>query len=77
MGERLGEEWGARLSGGVWGATEGAVFGLEGLGELAGQVFLIGVEEVQGEDAALFDQVVRVLVLADGEDDLLRLEGDL
>jgi hypothetical protein len=50
---------------------------LEGLGELAGHVFLIGIEEVQGEDTTLFDQVVRVLVLADGDDDLLRLEGDL
>jgi len=50
---------------------------LEGLSEPAGQILLFGVEEVQGEHAAVFDQVVRVLVLADGEDDLLRLEGDL
>ena len=77
VGEGFREEWGARLSCGVWGAAEGAVLGLEGLGEPAGQVFLIGVEEVQGEDAAGFDQVVRVLVLADGDDYLLRLEGDL
>jgi hypothetical protein len=74
MGERLVEERRTRLSRGVWRAGEGAVLGLEGLGELAGQIFLPCVEEVQGEDATLFDQVVRVLVLADGDDDLLRIE---
>src|SRR3712207_8968097 len=57
--------------------SEGVVLGLEGLGELAGQVLLLRIEEVQGADAALFEQVVRALVLADGDDDLLRLEGDL
>ena len=50
---------------------------VEGLGELAGQVFLLSIEEVQGEDTTLFDQVVRVLIFADCDDDLLRLEGDL
>jgi hypothetical protein len=76
VGECLVEERGPRLSHGVCRVGDGAGLGLEGLGELAGQVFLIGIEEVQGEDTTLFDQVVRVLVLADG-DDLLRLEGDL
>src|SRR5918995_6609008 len=52
VGERLLEERGTRLSRGVWRAGEGAVFGLEGLGELAGQVFLLRIEEVQREDAA-------------------------
>src|SRR5215212_11531562 len=77
VGESLVEEWGPRLARGVWRAAEGAVLRLEGPGELAGQIFLLGVEEIQGEYAALFDQIVRVLVLADGDDDLLRLEGDL
>src|SRR5829696_6509494 len=74
VGERLLEEWAPRLSRGVWRAGEGAVLRLEGLGELAGQVFLLSIEEVQGEDTTLFDQVVRVLIFADCDDDLLRLE---
>ena len=77
VGERILEERGPRLSRGVWRAGKGAVLRLEGLGELAGQVFLLSIEEVQGEDTTLFDQVVRVLIFADCDDDLLRLEGDL
>jgi hypothetical protein len=75
VGERLVEKRSPRLSRRVWRAGQGTVLGLERLGELTGHAFLIGVEEVQGEDAALFDQVVRMLVLANG--DLLRLERDL
>src|SRR5215218_240847 len=77
VGESLVEERGPGLTRGVWRAGEGAVLRLKGLGKLAGQVLLLRVEEVQGEDAALFDEVMRVWVLTDGDDDLLRLEGDL
>src|SRR5215211_3552402 len=77
VGECLVEEWGPRLSRGVWRAGERSVLRLEGFGELTGQVYLLGIEEIQGKDTALFDKVVRVLVLTDGDHDLLRLEGDL
>src|ERR671920_1920712 len=77
VGESLIEERRPRRTSDVGRTGDGSVLRLERLGELTGQVFLLGVEEVQGEDAALLDQVVRVLVLANGDDDLLRLEGDL
>jgi hypothetical protein len=66
VGEGLLEERGAgRLAGRVGGAADRAVLRRQGLGELAGQVFLGSVEEVQREDATALDQVVGVLVLFD------------
>jgi hypothetical protein len=47
---------------------------LQRLGEPASQPFLLGVQEVQREDAGGFDQVVRVLVFAHRDDDLLGIE---
>jgi hypothetical protein len=53
VGEGLFEERGSCLSGGVRRVAYPPVLVFKGLGELLGEVLLIGVQEVQGEDAGV------------------------
>ena len=58
VGEGVEKDWRSALPDSPWDAGEGAVGGIILIAEALGEVFLIGGEEVDGEDTAGLDEVV-------------------